>query len=149
MVLEKDKASAPAEYGKAIFGYSRYSVYNPAIQSQLYRDKNYRSLTRRIANWNVTRDSSTGWRTPTFTDSTIYGQLVEQSGRISAFLSGTAFDQDAVLKTLDGVGILDQVKDGDKYYEVGAIEGHTDGKKAESFAYRIVHLRLLEQYREV
>jgi len=149
LVLEKDKASAPARWGEAKWGYSRWDVYNSAIQNQLSRDKNYRSLIRRKADWNTTRDSTTGWRTPTYTDEDIYGILVEQSGRVHAFLSGTVFDQTAVLKMLDGIDILDQVKDGDKYYEVGAIEELTDGKIADSFAYRIVHLRLLEQYREV
>lgn len=151
-VSEREVAESPARFGEARFGYSRLNVYNPAIQSLYARNGNYRSFTRRVANWNVARDPTTGWRHPTYEDVTINGILVEERGRIVAFPSGVVFTQVARLVTLDGVSVMDQIVDGDVYYRVMSIEEHmdphTDPTVVESFSHRVVRLSRLELYKE-
>jgi hypothetical protein len=103
-----------------------------------------RTFTRRIANFTVTRDSVTGHRVPTFTETSITGTLVEQFGDMPAFAVGVVMTQNAVLFTRDTVNKLDQIEDGSKIFEVKEIEEKKD--KDGDLAYRACHLRRLELY---
>ena len=104
----------------------------------------HRTFTRRIANFDVERDSVTGHRVPVFTEESIDGTLVEQFGDMPAFAVGVVMTQSAVLFTRDTVAKLDQIQDGTKLYEVRQIEDKYDS--AGVLVYRVCHLHRLELY---
>ena len=140
-------ARDPARFGQAKFGYARFSVYQDEYQKMF--NQLQRSITRRVANWNVDRDTTTGWREPEYDEQTINGILVEQSSDLPAFAAGVVMTGDAVLFTLDGVDVMDQIKDDPplKYWEVISIEEYTHPKQG-GFAYRVCHLHRLILYKE-
>lgn len=147
----------PAFFDSGTFDSTRFNVYTSKYINAL--SKLWRPLTRRIACWSGSRNATTGWTEPTFTDCTIYGHLVER-GQQSSFLGvGVAVKLDATVKTMDGVFAGDQVFDPDslKYYAVveEPVEtwekgGYKDSTGAEliGFAFRTCHLRWLPYYRK-
>jgi len=138
-------ANTPARFDEGVFDNCRFDVFSPKGE-QMIR-KIGRSITRRVACFNVDRDATTGIRYPTYDDQTIIGVLAEQSGSMPAFAVGVVMRQEAVLITIDGVLQLDQIKDGDKYFEVNQIEEHIDPDN-DGFAFRVCHLSRLELYME-
>jgi hypothetical protein len=102
----------------------------------------HRTFTRRIADFDVERDPTTGHRVPTFSEESIDGTLVEQFGDMPAFAAGVVMTQSAILFTQDTVAKLDQIQDGTKFYEVRQIEEKYDS--ASVLVYRACHLHRLE-----
>ncbi|MCJ7662132.1 MAG: hypothetical protein MUO67_23555, partial [Anaerolineales bacterium] len=92
-------------------------------------------------------DSDTGSIYPGYSESTIFGILVEKGGTMPSFAWGVQVKQDALLFTLDNVGrqettetdFRDQIKDGSQFWEVDSVEKHLDPRSG-ALAFYIVHL---------
>lgn len=85
------------------------------------------------------RDSETGWREPSYSETTIEMIIVPRGARHLALLAGAYPVLDAVGLTADLVSVGDQILDGNsEYWDVESIEPVYWG---DSFVYRRCHLR--------
>jgi len=142
----------PSRLGQFTLGHSRLGVYTAKHEEVLL--KIGKTVTWRVANHHVTRNTTTGVRRPSYslTHSTVM-HIVERGGRLPSFASGVAITQDAVGITLDNMQILDQSKDGDKIYEVyeppeDRYDLNVDSASSRSFAFRVVALQRTDLFRE-
>jgi hypothetical protein len=110
---------------------------------------NQREFTRRVAVYNVEKNSTTGWRDPEYDDQGICGILVEKHQASRFLSSGIVVQLDATLRTLDGVLVGDQIHDGltGKYYSVTDEPEEKTDPKSGGFAYRDCPLKWLPYYR--
>jgi hypothetical protein len=95
-------------------------VSNPHIEAGWRRDKRYRSLVRRIANWDVPEDPTTGLISPTYVEENIEGFLVESGSTESSHPVAVIVRLDAKYVGFDGLAESDQLIDpeSDKIYAV-------------------------------
>jgi hypothetical protein len=138
-------SNTPAYAGVAEAGYSRAGVYTSHWEVMFTHDG--QELTRYVANFNVTRDSTTGHRNPSYSDTeTIVGILVERGQTMPRFAGGVACLLDGVLFTVDEVNPLDKIylASVDKYYRVDGVEEKPNPESlGGGFAYRICQLSLM------
>lgn len=87
------------------------------------------------------RDSTTGWRIKSYTESTIEGAVIPRASSSEALKAGTFVRSDALLLTAAGVAKGSEIKDEfDNYYEVKAVRPIPIG---DSFSHRECDLTLL------
>jgi len=139
-------SSTPAYADVAEADYARADVYTTHWEVTLAHDG--KSLTRYIANFNVTRDSTTGHRNPTYTDTeTIVGVLIERGQSMPSYAAGVSCLLDAVLFTVDPVNPLDKIYDADinRYYRVmGKPEEKPNPESmGGGFAFRVCQLTVM------
>lgn len=129
----------PAFWGTMRWGYFRWGVYRDDWDKLLRAFENIAShdLTLRKLSLGA-RDSTTGWRAKSFTESTIEGILATKGMLPSALPVGLSVRYDAVLRTADGVAEGDEIEDASSnFWEVKAVQDVTFG---DSFVYRDCHL---------
>lgn len=92
----------------------------------------------------ASRDSWSGWRTKTYTPSTI-DMVIQKKGAIRlSLLAGIYPSLDAVGRTADAVSIGDQILDGDgNYWDVETVVDH---KLLDGFIYRDCHMNHAKMY---
>lgn len=137
----------PFTIGRFTLGYARVGVFT--YRWGRFFESLQRSVTWRVANWNVERHATTGRRYPDYSIThTINGILVEQGGSMPSFALGIYMQQDAIFLCFDGVKPMDQIVVGNKYFEVAQIEEHYDLQEG-GFAFRVCHLHRLELFKEI
>jgi hypothetical protein len=137
----------PAFAGVAEASYSRAGVYIDffdrlkqkveRVTGSISTDATLRRLTL-----SSSRDSTTGWRTKTWTERDIEGFLVPRAAATVQVAAGIYVRTDAVFLTMDGVLVGDEIQKASKYYRVEGVLDYTHG---DSFMYRscdVTHLPL-------
>jgi len=133
-----------AFWGTMRWGYFRWGVYRDdwdkllkAFESIASHDLTLRKLALGA------RDSTTGWRAKSYTESTIEGIFTTRAAGYVALPAGTYVKLDALLLTADGVAKGDEIQHSDgEYYEVKTVKPHSLG---DSFWFRecdLTHLPL-------
>jgi len=126
------------------WGYFRWGVYRDDWDKLLARFESIAShdLTLRKLSLGA-RDSTTGWRAKSYTESTIEGIFTTRAAGYVALPAGTYVKLDALLLTADGVAEGDEIQHSDgEYYEVKTVKPHPFG---DSFWFRecdLTHLPL-------
>jgi hypothetical protein len=137
----------PAFAGVAEAGYSRAGVYFDhferlkqkveRITGGISTDATLRRLTL-----SSSRDSTTGWRTKTWTERDIEGFLIPRAAATVQVAAGIYVRTDFAFLTMDGVLVGDEIQVASKYYRV---EGVLDFLVGDSFMFRqcdVTHLPL-------
>lgn len=137
----------PSKYGHIVYGNWRYGVLNNNwAEISEVAPKGYGvEVTRRKLNLSVNRDSTTGWKTKSYTESTIVGVWVPRGGTPSTHIPGLYVQYSAAFVTVDPVKTRDQIKYGGEFYVVKTMEQIYDDTG--SFAYRICQLHKLPLYK--
>jgi len=136
-----------AFFGTARFGYSRFDVYVPNWDRMLQRLKAVGGIsadvTRRALELG-TRNSTTGWRAKTYTESTIEGVLIPRSSGQIASAAGTYVRTDALFITADGLWSDEELEDTHgKFWKVVAVRDFCFG---DSFSHRECDLTYLPMH---
>ena len=129
----------PAKWDTMQWDYFRWDVIDLTFENVMRQFKAVavRDATRRKLSLGA-RDSTTGHRAKSFTESTVTGLFATKGHTFSALPPGLFVRYDAAFRTQDGFVEGDEFQHtGGDYYEVKAVEEHWQG---DSFMFRDVHL---------
>lgn len=131
-------------YGTPRYGYFRYGVYDTRwepLSTKVSDGGIGVEVTRRKLTLSTDRHATTGWRTKSWTESTIVGVMQHKGSTPTNVPAGIYVRYDLVFYTLDAIVDGEQVKYRGKWHEVKSVEDHYDATGG--FAYRTCQLRKL------
>jgi hypothetical protein len=141
--------------GTAVVGWTRVGVYTERWERLFAGNGAYKSLVWRRLKYLLAPDTELGYVFGGYDESAINGLIVEKGGNMPSFAWGIIVKKDAVLFTLDPVGVRgvsddkypDQVKDGNIVYEVVNVDRHDDPNVG-GLAFYLIQLNKLELFVE-
>lgn len=143
----------PCRLGEFELGYARLGVYHAGYW-ELMMKPHAGTVTWRVANINVDRDTTTGHRVPDYSlTHSIKGVFEDVGGTLLPLPPGFTQTGDAVFRCMDGIRALDQIyrPENQRFYEVGYVHEHyeyLEQQDVQSFCYRIGDLTYLPLFKE-
>jgi hypothetical protein len=145
----------PDYVGTAVVGWTRVGVYTERWERLFAGTGAYRNFVWRKLKYMLPDDVVTGYKVPSYEETTCDGIMVQKGSSMPSFAWGVALLEDAVLFTLDPVGyrgtdesFADQVVDGESTFEVSSVQKNLDSLKG-GLAFYVVQLRKVSLLVEV